>query len=364
MRRFALLLAALAACQPDSQHPGVERGPIPSSAATVCADGGTLRGVDISHYDGVINWTKVAAAGQAFGITKATEGVTFKDPAFATNWPAIKAAGLVRGAYHFFRPADSGIQQADFFLRTVGPFAQGDLPPILDWEVTDSVSNAVDVSEVQDFVDEIRAQTGLTTILYTSARFLGTVGNPTQFSNLPLWDANWNVTCPNIPGAWTRWTFWQYADNGVVGGIDAGVDVNYFNGSLADLQAMTGPGDTGAPDAGTPDAGGLADAGDDAGTADAGVDDAGTDDAGTADAGADDAGYVEDAGSLDDAGVRGDGGLGIPKPDAGPGPVGAASVGCTSAGAPLPLLMGLLALALSRRRRSTSAAARRGSRPR
>ncbi|MGZ6142712.1 MAG: glycoside hydrolase family 25 protein [Myxococcales bacterium] len=348
MRRFALLLAALWACQPDSQHPGVERGPMPSSALTVCADGGTVRGVDISHYEGVINWTRVAAAGEAFGITKATEGVTFKDPMFASNWPAIKSAGLVRGAYHFFRPADSGIQQADFFLRTVDTFGPGDLPPILDWEVTDSVSNAVDVSEVQDFVDEIRARTGLTTILYTSARFLGTVGNPTQFSNLPLWDANWNVTCPNIPSAWPRWTFWQYADNGIVSGIDAGVDVNYFNGSLADLQAMTGPGEPTTPDAGVPDAG-----------ADAGSPDAG-DDAGSAD----DAGFVEDAGSLDDAGVRGDGGFGIPAPDAGPGPIGAASVGCTSAGAPGALLFGLLALWLSRRRRSTSAAAPRCSRPR
>src|SRR5438445_263202 len=52
-------------------------------------------------------------------------------------------------------------------------------------------------------------RTDLTTILYTSARFLGTVGNPPQFGNLlPLWDANWNVSCPNIPGSWTKWTFW------------------------------------------------------------------------------------------------------------------------------------------------------------
>lgn len=313
---------------------------MPSSALVVCADAGTVKGVDISHYEGVIHWDKVAAAGQAFGITKATEGVTFKDPMFSTNWPAIKAAGMVRGAYHFFRPADSGIQQADFFLRTVGTFGQGDLPPILDWEVTDSVANDVDVQEVQDFVDEIRARTGLTTILYTSARFLGTVGNPTQFNNLPLWDANWNVSCPNIPAAWPRWTFWQYADNGAVPGIDAGCDVNSFNGSLADLNAMTGPGEV--ADAGIPDAG---------------TDDAGSPDAGEVDAGLpDDAGYVEDAGSLDDAGVRDDdaGAVGIPTPDAGPGPVSAASVGCTSGGMPGAVLL-LLLCAFSLRRRNTSA---------
>ncbi|TMA30616.1 MAG: hypothetical protein E6J88_05465, partial [Deltaproteobacteria bacterium] len=175
-----------------------------------------------------------------------------------------------------------------------------------------------DVSEVQDFVDEIHARTGLTTILYTSARFLGTVGNPTQFGNLlPLWDANWNVSCPNIPSSWTKWTFWQNADNGVIPGINGGVDTNYFNGTLAQLQAMTGPGETGSPDAGV-------------------------------DAGTPDAGYVEDAGSLDN--------------DAGPGPIGAASVGCTSAGGPGAALFLLLALSLCRR--SISAAARRCTRSR
>ena len=327
MRYGVLVLGALWACEPDSRHPGVERGPMPSSTATVCASGPTVKGVDISHWQGAIDWNKVAASGQAFGITKATEGVTFKDPMFQTNWTGIKGAGMVRGAYHFFRPADSGIQQADFFLRTVGTFAEGDLPPILDWEVTDNVSNAVDVSEVQDFVDEIHARTGLTTILYTSARFLGTVGNPTQFGNLlPLWDANWNVSCPNIPSSWTKWTFWQNADNGVIPGINGGVDTNYFNGTLAQLQAMTGPGETGSPDAGV-------------------------------DAGTPDAGYVEDAGSLDN-----DGGGGIPAPDAGPGPIGAASVGCTSAGGPGAALFLLLALSLYRR--NTSAAARRCSRSR
>ena len=355
MRRFAVLLAVLWACEADNQHPGVERGPMPSSALVTCADGGTVKGVDVSHYDGLIDWSKAAAAGQAFGIAKATEGVTYTDPSFQANWTAMKSAGMVRGAYHFFRPQDSGIQQADFFLRTVGAFAQGDLPPILDWETTDSVSNSVDVSEVQDFVDEIRARTGLTVILYTSARFLGTVGNPTQFSNLPLWDANWGVSCPNIPSAWTRWAFWQYADNGVVSGLDAGCDVNYFNGSAADLYAMTGPGET--ADAGAPDAGTADDAGVDAGTADdAGIDAGPADDAGVDAGPADDAGI--DAGAADDAGTQpADAGFAIPAPDAGPGPIAAANVGCTSGGTPGALLL-LLAL-FSLRRRNTSAAARR-----
>ena len=328
--RSALLFALAIACEPDSRHPGVERGPMPSSALTVCAAGPTVKGVDVSHWEGAIDWNKVAASGQAFGIAKATEGLTFKDPLFQANYAAIQAAGMVRGAYHFFRPADDGTQQADFFLRTVGSFAEGDLPPILDWEVTDGVASAIDVSGVQAFVDEIHARTGLTTILYTSASFLGTVGNPGQFGNLlPLWDAHWNVTCPSIPSSWTTWTFWQYASTAVVPGIDGGVDVNEFNGTLDQLKAMTGPGEPATtPDAGTPDAG-----------------------------------VVEDAGPLDQDAGHSDAGLGIPAPDAGPGQIGAASVGCRSGGLP-PAVLLLLIAAFSLRRRSTSAAAPRCTRSR
>ena len=108
------------------------------------------QGIDVSHHQGGVNWNAVAASGISFTFIKATEGAHMTDAAFATYWNGARAAGIRRGAYHFFRPADSGIQQADFFLRTVGAFAEGDLPPILDWEVTDNVSNAVDVSEVQE----------------------------------------------------------------------------------------------------------------------------------------------------------------------------------------------------------------------
>ena len=242
MRLACIGAAALLACgsAPDNRHPGFAWGETASRALTVCASGPTLAGVDVSHYEGRIDWAAYAASGRPFAIAKATEGLTFKDPMFQTNWTGMKEAGLVRGAYHFFRPQDSGLKQADYFLDTLGEFAAGDLPPILDWEVTDNVANAVDVREVQDFIGEVHARTGLTTILYTSARFLGTVGNPTQFHDLPLWDANWGVSCPNLPNAWSWWTFWQDADNGIVPGIATGVDTDLFNGTMAELMALKG----------------------------------------------------------------------------------------------------------------------------
>ena len=108
------LLAAAAACEgtSDHWHPGVERGPLPPGALVVCAAGATVKGVDVSHWDGALDWAKIAGAGQVFGIAKASEGTTFNDPMFPTNWAGIKNAGMVRGAYHFFRPSLSGVGSA------------------------------------------------------------------------------------------------------------------------------------------------------------------------------------------------------------------------------------------------------------
>lgn len=326
-----LVLFGLTACggeETDSLHPGAALAvsSLPDDGALrVCATGATLEGVDVSHYDGTIDWAQVAASGRKFGLAKATEGITFQDPTFKTNWAEMKQAGLVRGAYHFFRPKDGGAQQADWFLAEVGAFATGDLPPILDWETTDGVASATDVREAQAFVDEIRAVTGLTTIVYSSKRFLATLGSPAQFAGLPLWDVELNVTCPDIPDAWARWTFWQYSFTGTVAGINVGahVDLDVFNGTLSQLLALTGPGTAGGPDGGVD--GGAQDGGSDAGASDAGPGaDAGSPDAGLPDAGGHDAG-AHDAGP-------GDAGAADPGADGGPSELTAATSGCSSSG--------------------------------
>ncbi len=371
-RRLLGILVALGALaargqEQDSLHPGISlgesQGPGPVGAATVCAAGPTLAGVDVSHYDGAIDWGKVAASGRAFAIAKATEGITFVDPQFQANWAGIKAARMVRGAYHFFRPADGGVKQADWFLSKVGAFAAGDLPPILDWEVTDGVASAIDVQEVQDFIDEVRSRTGLTTIIYTSARFLATVGNPSQFHTVPLWDAHWGVSCPDIPSAWPAWTFWQYSATGVVPGIGPSVDLNVFNGTEAQLLALTGAGGGPHADAGVSDAGAAHDGGaePDAGATDGGPADAGTLDAG-ADGGAHDAGLPDSGlpdaglpdGGSDGGSAHGDAGV-SPGSDAGATLHNEVAVGCGSAGGvPAGLALLLVAAAALRRRRDLS----------
>jgi lysozyme len=217
----------------------------------LCPGAATLQGLDVYEGCGVIDWGQVADAGNAFAIVKATEGLTFQDAEFPTNWAGLQAHGLVRGAYHFFHPDDDGAAQADYFLDYVGPLGEpGDLPPVLDWEVTDCVDNATNMQEAQKFIDEISARTGLTTIIYTSYRYWSSIDGGSQFAAYPLWVASRGVSCPLLPTGWSDFLFWQYTFTGTVPGVPASpnVDLDLFNGSLSQLNGLYNLGiDSGQP---------------------------------------------------------------------------------------------------------------------
>ncbi len=219
-----------------------------------CATGTTLRGVDVSSYQGSIAWSSVKASGIAFGFAKATEGVTLRDPEFAANWAGMKAAGVVRGAYHFFHPNESATAQASFVLSTVGALGAGDLPIVLDFEVLDGVSEATAVNDALTFLRTVTQATGKTAILYMSSGFLG--GSYPALATYPLWVANYGVSCPGLPSEWPAWSFWQNSDSGNVSGISGGTDTNVFNGSLAALTALTGGGAGGGSSGGGSSGGG------------------------------------------------------------------------------------------------------------
>jgi lysozyme len=262
---LGLLVATFAAGCGEGTPPHAYVGPALATLgqAQTCATGTVLQGADVSSYQGTINWAQVKAAGLSFSIAKASEGTGIADPDFQANWSGMKANGIVRGAYHFFHSSDSGATQADYFLQQVGTFAAGDLPPFLDWEVTDSGdSSATAITEAQNFINEIQARTGLTTIIYTDPGFWTGLGNTTQFGAYPSWIANWGVTCPDMPSPWTNWLFWQDADNGTVNGMNCpgACDLDEFNGDLSQLQqigvggdggVVITPGDGGTPDSGT-----------------------------------------------------------------------------------------------------------------
>ena len=187
----------------------------------------SVRGIDVSDYQPNVNWRTVADSGMAFAVVKATEGRTFVAETFASNWQAIKATGMVRGAYHFFRPKTDPKEQADNFLRTV-KLEPGDLPAVFDIETLDGVP----VTEIREkmiiWLDIVEKATGMLPIIYTYPGFwqqLGTNG----FTKHPLWIAHYTTApAPIIPGGWKSWVFWQYTDNGPVNGIAGGVDVNLY----------------------------------------------------------------------------------------------------------------------------------------
>ncbi len=200
-------------------------------------------GIDISHWQGSVNWTKVRSDDITFAFLKATEGTTYADPTLATNWAGAEKVGIYRAAYHFARPsaaAGSAARQARFFVSTAGTFdGRGDLPPVLDLEATGGLGPRALRSWVSTWLTTVEELTGRTPILYFSPYFwIDNLGNSTAFTRYPLWIAHYTTKAPMVPGGWPRWTFWQRTSTGRVDGIAGNVDMNRFNGTNADLAAL------------------------------------------------------------------------------------------------------------------------------
>lgn len=214
----------------DSQPQGFGCATAALSPESVCASGQTVKGADVSHYQGTLNWSTIKAGGLDFAFAKATEGTSFVDPDFSANWSGMKSAGIVRGAYHFYDAGVDPTQQAMHFLgelQAVGGIQAGDLPPVIDFEVSDTNANVCTMAAA------LQSGTGLKPIIYTSSNY---AGSWTTDCGATLWVANWGVSCPSLPGAWTGWMFWQTADTEP----NSGGDADEFNGSLAQLQMFAG----------------------------------------------------------------------------------------------------------------------------
>jgi lysozyme len=194
------------------------------------------QGIDVSHYQGTVSWQQVQAAGIQFAFAKATDGLTWTDPNFATNWAGMKDAGILRGAYHFFEPADDGAQQAEFFLSTV-QIETGDLPPVLDVETAGSSSEAL-WQGVQTWLEQVETATGVQPILYMSPGFANEYGAPSSLTAYPLWIAQYGVDQPTLPNGWTSWLIWQYSESGSVSGVVGNVDRDELNGPITELLAL------------------------------------------------------------------------------------------------------------------------------
>lgn len=196
----------------------------------------TVQGIDVSHFQGTVDWKQVAQAGMSFAFAKATEGITYTDPQFATNWAGMQSAGLLRGAYHFFEANDDATSQAQHFLATV-QLAAGDLPPVLDVETTAGMSDSQIWSGVSTWLQIVEQETGRQPILYTAPGFWNTHEPHLALTSYPLWLADYAAQ-PTLPDGWTTWLFWQHSQTGSVAGVTGSVDLDLFNGTLEQLQGL------------------------------------------------------------------------------------------------------------------------------
>jgi lysozyme len=219
-----------------------------------------ILGIDVSgSWQGQPDWTRVAAAGTLFAFAKATEGMTFTDGSFAYNWQGIKAAGLVRGAYHLARPSNNTAEsEADHFLAQVnaaGGLQTGDLVA-LDVEDTNTTENLHDWTLA--WLQRVEAQIGFKPLLYSGTWYMDPHGlsGVDDLAAYPLWFSSYNNQFDNVPAAppnWTQILIHQYTEQGTVDGIEAKVDLDCFTGDTVDELAPYGcpsamytvqPGDT------------------------------------------------------------------------------------------------------------------------
>jgi len=182
---------------------------------------------DVSHYEKVdfdLYDCKIL-------ITKATEGTSNVDSTFKSIKAQAKLKGLRFGAYHFFRCNLSAIEQAKFFLNTVGNF---DLPPILDIEELNGASQEGCKQLIKSWLEYVEQKTGMIPVIYSGHSFLVELNLDQSFAKYPLWLARYTTIRPVPPAPWKEWTAWQYSDKDIFKGIGA-CDSNIYNGKLNGL---------------------------------------------------------------------------------------------------------------------------------
>ncbi len=207
-----------------------------------------IYGIDVSHYEPGIDWEKVSHANrndageiEFFAFTKASEGLSGTDSLFRRYWREMKASGIPRGAYHFFHPNLDPVAQADHFLGVVGMLERGDLPYVLDLEVSGGVSPRAVADGAVRFLEYVgkHMPAPARPILYASPSFIiEHTHNDRRFAEYPLWLANYGVKKPHVPAPWADFTFWQYTEHGKMLGVPQVCDVNQFRGSLSELKKL------------------------------------------------------------------------------------------------------------------------------
>jgi len=196
-------------------------------------------GLDVSVHSGSVDWTQVAAEGHTFAFIKATEGMDLKDLAFDAHWPALKQAGLIRGAYHFYVTEDDPAVQAQFFMDNV-TLESGDLAPVVDIELVGHDTKPGWQEQFKVYLEIVEKHYAVKPIIYTSPNFWDKHFSH-GFPDYPLWIAEYGVDQPRIPADWPNWHLWQWQGDARVAGVDKDVDLSRVNRSHENLAALVVP---------------------------------------------------------------------------------------------------------------------------
>ncbi|AXG73136.1 glycoside hydrolase family 25 protein [Flavobacterium arcticum] len=192
-------------------------------------------GIDVSEYQGMIDWNELQKAEEEFPLhfifIRATAGKDKTDNKFKKNWRHSKENGYLRGAYHYYRPDENSILQADNFIKTV-KLAKGDLPPVLDIERMPKAQSMESLKlGLQRWLDRVEQHYGVKPIIYSGESFY-TDFLKKEFTDYSLWIANYSFFKEEIR---KEWLFWQFTDKAQIKGIEGNVDVNIYNGNLEEL---------------------------------------------------------------------------------------------------------------------------------
>ena len=200
---------------------------------------GKAVGIDVSEYQGKISWSYVDTIENQYPLhfvfIRATAGNDAVDRRFKRNWEGAKKNKMIRGAYHYYRPNENSLEQAELFIKTVR-LQKGDLPPVLDIEKLPKNQSMTNLKKgLRRWLQAIENHYKVKPIIYTGEKYYDDFLKE-EFSDYLFWIANYNFYQEEIQD---DWLFWQFTERAAVPGIEGNVDVNIYNGDLQQLQFIT-----------------------------------------------------------------------------------------------------------------------------
>ncbi|AYE35100.1 GH25 family lysozyme [Clostridium septicum] len=200
-----------------------------------------LKGIDVSSWQGLINFSEVKNSGIQVVYTKATEGTYYTDPFLKPNYSNAKAEGLYVGFYHYFKPEsiDSSTKQAQYFASRISGL-NPECKLVLDLEISGGFSSTELSNLAETFLVELKKLTGIDVAIYTYSNF-ARYNLTNILSKYPLWIAEYGVNTPMDNPIWTSWIGFQYSDSGYVPGVSGNVDLNVFTNDILLNTSITSP---------------------------------------------------------------------------------------------------------------------------